>query len=778
MDKQERAFWRAAILIFTVFVGANYFPVFSGKIPFPRDIVLQFPMWAGRIPPEAQRSYADIGDLITYFYPARAFAAHAVREGVLPLWNPLLMSGEPFLANSQSALFYPLNVPYYLVPLPIAWTICLIVRMFLAALFMAMFIRSIGGSKTGSIFAGIVFASCGFMTAWQGQPMVDGAIWLPFVCNAIHRLHKIRSASSIAIAAVGFAMPVLAGHPETAAHITLTGLALALMLFAFASEPHTSRRDYRFGASFAVAGVLALGLASVQIVPTLEWLRQIGQGFTGIWPPLVPHQVLSWVSRDILRDPNSAGMSIPTGAAYMAMVSILAVPLAAFHRSRLYVAFFCVLSACAIAIAYGVQPIYAVVSHTPILGALKNHRLLVASFAIAALSGLGISALEEQVAFTGRKRLMALTLLGSMFVLLFLLIRQLQFDTAFKVEFTRRPSFSRALLLISLILMVWRLYGGLRGRVFPIAICGLALFDLTTFGFGYMGFAGLDEIFPASPGFDFLLHTGNRQFRIIEVGIPYSSNAGVMYGLDSADGYEYGMTSRQLAFSQDLIDPNSNGINFVADRIFETKDHRLDLLNLKYVVVPAGASYISRFTDSGRFLQAFNNGEIVIFENRSVLPRAWLVPLSGMEIFRKVDMEVDRLKSADFDPLKSVTISDMSSAPSTTQTEHNFNGFADVVESGITRLAIRTQASAPAVLVVSQTYYPGWTAMVDGKLTPTLAADVTLTGIPVPAGAHEVQLVFQPLSFRLGLALTIVATIIMSAMMIGGNRINHGRSFS
>ena len=49
MDKQERQFWRVATLIFALFVGLFYFPVLLGKIPFPRDMVLQFPAWAGRI---------------------------------------------------------------------------------------------------------------------------------------------------------------------------------------------------------------------------------------------------------------------------------------------------------------------------------------------------------------------------------------------------------------------------------------------------------------------------------------------------------------------------------------------------------------------------------------------------------------------------------------------------------------------------------------------------------------------------------------------------------
>src|SRR6266446_435515 len=104
------------------------------------------------------------------------------------------------------------------------------------------------------------------MPAGRGLAKVDVAIWLSFVCYAVHRLHKTRSVSSYALTAVAFAMPVLAGHPEMAAHLTLTGVALALVLWIFVPGADGSRFDWRFPAGFALAGILALGLASVQMI--------------------------------------------------------------------------------------------------------------------------------------------------------------------------------------------------------------------------------------------------------------------------------------------------------------------------------------------------------------------------------------------------------------------------------------------------------------------------------------------------------------------------------
>src|SRR5215510_2814415 len=97
----EREFWKAAIVGFALMSLLMYLPVLTGKLPFPRDIVFQFAAWHGMAPSEAPRPYADIGDLVTAFYPARALASRAVHEGTLPLWNPYLLGGTPFLASAQ-----------------------------------------------------------------------------------------------------------------------------------------------------------------------------------------------------------------------------------------------------------------------------------------------------------------------------------------------------------------------------------------------------------------------------------------------------------------------------------------------------------------------------------------------------------------------------------------------------------------------------------------------------------------------------------------------------
>src|SRR3954462_6879036 len=109
----SRSFWTIIVSVFALFVALNYLPVLEGKIPFPRDLVLSHSAWNG---PHSttDRSFAGIVDVIALVYPFHSLVARAAHEGGLALWNPYILVGSPFQANSQSALFYPLNVVYYL----------------------------------------------------------------------------------------------------------------------------------------------------------------------------------------------------------------------------------------------------------------------------------------------------------------------------------------------------------------------------------------------------------------------------------------------------------------------------------------------------------------------------------------------------------------------------------------------------------------------------------------------------------------------------------------
>src|SRR5262249_51527084 len=177
----------------------------------------------------------------------------------------------------------------------------------------------------------------------------------------------------------------------------------------------------------------------------------------------------------------------------------------------------------------------------------------------------------------------------------------------------------------------------------------------------------------------------------------------------------------------------------------ESSDRRLDLLNVKYVLVSASAPEIKLFSDARRFAQVFNNGVVAIVENKTVLPRVFAVPATGIEAFQNVTQGLERIRSASFDPERSVMLDNFSGlvssgevppAPFQSEVSTTYNDGVD--------LMVHANVSQRAVLVFSQTNYPGWKAVVDGQRVPVISADIALIGIPVSAGMHDVRLTFEP----------------------------------
>src|SRR5262249_35297445 len=109
-ESPDRRFWFVSLTVALILVAIVDGPVFLGKVPFPASKVFDFPPFAKAAPPSETSPVADVGDIVTSFYPYRTIAAHAVHEGRIPLWNPYMLSGAPFVANTQSAVFYPFTV--------------------------------------------------------------------------------------------------------------------------------------------------------------------------------------------------------------------------------------------------------------------------------------------------------------------------------------------------------------------------------------------------------------------------------------------------------------------------------------------------------------------------------------------------------------------------------------------------------------------------------------------------------------------------------------------
>jgi hypothetical protein len=766
----DRAFFGLAAVLFLGLVLVNYGPVLLGKIALPGHLITQFPVWGEFKSRDLWQPVADIGDTIDYFYPFNLFSAQQIRQWTVPLWNPFVMAGMPFQAEPQTALFYPLHALYYLLATPTAWSLALILRMWLAAMFMTLLMRSVGATKTGAVIAGIAFAFGGFVVAWQGAVMGDAVIWLPLICYSVRRLHLDMSRRSLALAAFAFAMPVLAGHPETAIHLTLTGILAAALLWAFPDDSNRAVQN-RFLVFFGLAGFIAIGLGAVQLLPTLEWVQQSGRNVNDVWGGrLAWHQALGFLSRDALRGPNSAGIFVPNAMGYVGMLTLLAASLAPLHRSSRYVIWFAGIVFIGVVVTFGVEPLRSIINQTPLFKGLKNERLvLLIDFGLAALAGLGISALQETTANQPRqKRLLPWLLVGAGFTAAMLAVHQLQLATQFKVEVMRRPSFSHTLLLAALIVVVWKLLRTQRARFFPFVACALLIFDLGTFAYGYTAFTWPDEVFPPAPAFDFLKQrSAEETFRMAPIGLPQPLNSGIAYGLESLTGFEAAVPPALQRFTLDLTEDYPARFILVGAKVLASQDRRFDMLNTKYLVVTRAAPEYELFLQQpARFAEVFKRETIAVFENKTALPRAFIVGAGGVRVIQDGRQQLEAIKHLNFNPLQEVVVDALPAELSEPQSKEEFAGRVEIISRDVNSYRFRVEASAPGIIVVSQNFYPGWNATIEGRPVSVFPANHALTGIAVPAGSHEMHFEFESPALRLGASVSLISLLAFGVLVL------------
>ena len=220
------------------------------------------------------------GDTLLYFYPYWQAAADALAAGRVPLWNPDLFMGAPFVANSQVGFFYPLNWPLWLLlPTPYAVNGAILLHVLIAAVgtYLAGR-RQLGLDRGAAILAGVLFGLGGYLTAQvEHVNQLQGLAWLPWffaVWPVGEGLEKWDYVKSILGIGMLFGLQFLAGHTQS---VFITGVGLGVSVLV--------KGDWRFVARFAksryrglliliVGGVVGVLVAAVQVLPTLELAGQ------------------------------------------------------------------------------------------------------------------------------------------------------------------------------------------------------------------------------------------------------------------------------------------------------------------------------------------------------------------------------------------------------------------------------------------------------------------------------------------------------------------------
>lgn len=353
------------------------------------------------------------GDTFVYFYPYWTYRNAALSAGRLPLWNPLLFMGAPFLANSQAGVLYPPNWAFIWLDAPTAVKAAVIGHAIWAAAGMALFTRrALGTDALPAVLSGIVYALGGYLTAQvEHVNQFQGLAWLPWLFWFWECAMRGQP-RAILFVALAFAMQLLAGHTQT---VFISGAALGIWMIwgvlgawldrtqptETGNTPPGLQTFLRPVGALAGAAIMGIGLAAAQVLPTFELTRLSNRGGGLPFLEAVSFSIHPLILGQTLL-PGYAGEGLYSE--YVAYPGVAALMLAALGlwmaRRRWRVTGLGVLGGAGIFLAIGAyNPVYwALVRLVPGFNLFRAPArwLALFAFAAAALAGVGLQALIDR----------------------------------------------------------------------------------------------------------------------------------------------------------------------------------------------------------------------------------------------------------------------------------------------------------------------------------------------------------------------------------------------
>jgi len=273
--------WLAVAIVAMIFLFTLVFfkeAVFQGKILSPIDAACPIDSaWHEACGDISIAQNPLIGsDQAAQFYPWRVFVRNSLRNGVLPLWNPYNAGGYPLMANAQSSVFYPVNLLAGLFPINYMFTVGAVLRIFITGLGTYLLARELRITIYGSVLAAIAFAFSGPVIVWQGYAIIEVMAFFPLLLYFTEKVFKSKNLLFTLAVGITFGLMGIAGHPQTLLmSVIIWGLYLLLrMIVLRQADGYSWKRLGGIVLKLAGAGLLGVGLAAIQLLPTWQMARE------------------------------------------------------------------------------------------------------------------------------------------------------------------------------------------------------------------------------------------------------------------------------------------------------------------------------------------------------------------------------------------------------------------------------------------------------------------------------------------------------------------------
>lgn len=708
------------------------------------------PALAGRLAP----SFRDQGD---FFYPLKLYTADRLLAGEIPLWNPLSGAGEPWLAGGQSGVFYPPNA-FFLLPWPGAAAILFLLFHFaVAAWGMRRFLKAEGVSDSGALFGAAAFAASGYSASLSAFWNHFGAwAYLPAIVWLARFGARTRGARLALAGLVG--LQAMAGSPEILAVTVL--LALVFSLFP---RPDLDRpwADSRAKSPLRTGGAILLGLALAAwvLVPMGELaLHSDRRGPLPVAerePGAAPVTVLAAA----LASPPSAPRTFWIASLFMGSLALALAAAAFFERERRALVILLAAIALAGLLVSAAGPPGSWLRAIPPLDRMRypEKGLSMSVFALAALGGLGLDTIRFRGG--GKALRIAFPALAAAAILITLL--------------APTPPLVRIASVAGIVFAVLLAVGaGRREAAGGFLAAAAALSLVTTLAAAnrpLFAFAPESEIRRRPPTHDVLGKLTGRVLTPPPAALSGWVVRDVTFDAVTLARQREALTGyTNLLFDVSLVRTAAALPTRGARSIAESIDAAADPVR---AAGPVSARVLwSPFRPGNvpsRRTGEFYRAPIAPYRPRLSFARSYRVEPNAVRAWM-------RSASGEVDVAREVLL-DRDPSPRPPAGQRSPILVARLAEDRPERVVAEIATNTAGLLVLTDLFYPGWTAEEEGRTLEVLRADGLFRAVALPAGSHRVTFLYRPTSFRIGAGISVAALLTMLLLAYQGEPIRVGR---
>ena len=754
--------------------------VFQGEYLAASSQPSHQPPFAGHAPAAVPKPQRALNDLTYILEPFLLHAREAIRGGSLPLWDPHVGAGRP-LGSAQAAPFSPLNWIAYVFPFWRSLAFILILKIIVASVGTYLFLRRLRLGAAAATFGGLGFAFGMPFVPLLGHGHTIAFAFFPWCLLLVDRLVSERRLTDALLLALVSGVTLYSGHPET---ILLVGIgAFAYAAFRLLQARRQRDLDRRLLALFGGASLLAACVGALALFPLAEVVRnsieldRSGRGNLGhIGVGLFFPELWGRPDKLVLGPSPSNALSVDFGVRpYLGALAPAFAALGALGRRRPEQVFFAALGGLAL-LAVLDTPVQLAVKHLPLLSLMAPyHFIWLVSFSVAVLAAFGFDGVLQGNAARRSRAALVIAVTAALPVTAYLASHTSvlsSLGSGLAQVPTLRPETSsgdtaaagailRFSVLTAVALVAVRLLRRrASGSALAVILIALTLADLVSLGRGYFPFASSPlQHPPATPSLDFVQRRG-PDARLIGSKGALTANLADEYGVLDARVQALPKLERYTRLFTGLGGRTLKEYGWtLVDEPLPQK--LLDVFAVRYVLsggaTPESASLRTVTRERGERL----------LENRTAFPRArvaygWRAALGRDAALRDVrarDADEIRREPA----IEGLATSRRAVAAPTTAT---------IRQASDTRIDVRSSGPAEGVLVLDDTYYPGWTATVDGRAAKIHAADVAFRAVRVGPGEHVVRFSYAPSWLGRGKVLTLagIGAIVIGLVTIAARR--------